>query len=279
MERTGKALSVRLVVASCFLFVSASTYAQVVYFDNFEQFPNGTTLLPTNYVPSSGPGGASASFVLDDSEPPPQAPTVTASNFLGSTMAFFNFAGKAGVSSYTCGLAASQTNQILTETWTLWNKGSVLQGEPPVFDGFDVMLPATNGTMQSILQFSDVGEMFALETNSTVGNNYFIGVGSYPSGTLMTNQLIVNYPANTFSFSLNGVVLTNMTLCGLFTNLVAQTGFDAFEEGEVPVFTRQFALDDVMVQAAQVPEPASSAMVILGAVTFLAGRQSRRRPS
>jgi hypothetical protein len=273
MEQTTRAFSVGLTVVACLLFISATAPAELIYFDNFEQFPNGATLTPTNYVPVSGPSGASATFINSGTPGFPQ-PTITASNFLGSTRALFNFTWS-GDSLYTCTLATPQTNQILVETWTLWASGH--GSDLP--SGFDIMLPMTNGAMQSLLEFSDGGQLYALNTNSILHDYSFIGIGNWQSlaGTLITNQLIVNYPANTFSFSLNGVLLANLPLSGLFTDLVGQTRFDASEV--YPPTSRQFALDDVMVEAMQVPEPASLGMVILGMFILLVNRQLRPKPS
>lgn len=269
VRRTSRVFLV-LLQGLCFIFGGRSTKADLLYLDDFEQFPSGSNLSHVSYVSPAGPVGASASFNVKTYVPP--SPTIIASNFLGSTRAFFNFPNNQGNGDglYTCTLSAPLANQVLNQTWTLWDPSQ----DPSVGTGFYITLPATNGAINgplvSLLRFDDNGTIYAVNTNSAVNNYSFVRIGSWANlrGTVMTNQLILNYPAHTFSFSLNGVILTNMPLCGLFTNFVTQTGFDASEDSLGPPLP-QFALDDVMVEAAQIPEPASSVLVIAGVVALL----------
>ena len=275
MRRTAKLLSLGLLVASYVSFFSQNAHADLLYFDNFEQFPNGTTLTKTNYVPASGPSGATASFI-DQSFPVPPRPSVTASNFLGSTRAFLNWPNQTvyGNNLYTCSLAAQETNQILSETWTLWISQSAGNF---AFSGLSVTLPGnTNGGLTRLVDFSDSGEVIA-QTSSSGGTNFFSSIGSWQSlaGTVMTNQLIVNYPAQTFSFFLNGTMLASIPFSGGFTNVdvVGQMGFewdDPFRD------SLQFALDDVRIET--VPELATLEMVALGVMVSLGSRRLHRDP-
>lgn len=65
------------------LLLVGSAHASVLFFDNFQQFSSGAVLSQTNYVPIVG-AAASISWNGDS-----EGITVVASNFLGSTRAFF----------------------------------------------------------------------------------------------------------------------------------------------------------------------------------------------
>ena len=115
------------------------------------------------------------------------------------------------------------------------------------------------------------------QTSSSGGTNFFSSIGSWLNlaGTVMTNQLIVNYPAQTFSFFLNGTMLASIPFSGGITNVnvVGQMGFewdDPFGD------SLQFALDDVRIET--VPEPATLEMVALGVMVLLGKRRLRRDP-
>ena len=60
----------------------------VIYFDDFQQFPNGTVLTATNYLPNIG---VAATINTNDNNGGAST-TVVASNLLGSVRAFFNSA-------------------------------------------------------------------------------------------------------------------------------------------------------------------------------------------
>lgn len=214
--------------------------SNVLYFDNFQEVPSGTVLnVPTyTYVP---PVGASAEFIIGSG-----GSQVSASNLLGSVRAFFdNPIGSSGGEYYATPAGGPLTNQILDITWTLW-----IQSVKTPFstNQFGIQIPATNqfGSFpdtRSFLLFFDSGIVGAI-TNLSPPSFATIGSWSNYVGTVMTNELVLNYPAHTFSFAINGTVLTNMPLWSGFTNIFTDVSFGPTETSS-GAQGNQFALDNV----------------------------------
>jgi hypothetical protein len=235
------------------LLLAGNAHASTLFFDNFQQFPSGTVLSPTNYVPIVG---SSATITSDNGAPNPT--TVVATNFLGSTQALFEQGTLPYSEDYQGFPALAQNNQVVTLSFTLWIPALETTGH---FGGFSVSLPSTVGTDNTLLLFNDDGGIivFTNQASSTPLVLPFVQIGSWSAlqNTVMTNVLVLNYPAGTYSFSLNGAVLTNnMPIPGYFTNLFDAIRVQAFEgitNAGVASLGNSFALGNVLISV-----PASS---------------------
>ncbi len=177
-------------------FWSHDARAQVLFFDNFQQFANGTDLSSTSYTPASGPPAASVVTSVQNG-----APTITVTNFLGNTWALFDNSVVINKNQYKGILSAVQNNQALQITWNLWiqatNSGpGIFLFSVPVFD--------PNANFNPPIGFNDTGAIFAL-TNGTAATEPELIIGNWGplAGTVMTNSLLLNYPNHTFTYSLN----------------------------------------------------------------------------
>lgn len=247
-------------VGSVCLLIALTARGETIYFDNFQQFPSGTDLTVTNYVP---PAGASAGFHAPE-ESPPAATTVVASNFLGSTRAFFNPATPPYQHSYEGDALASLTNRIVTLTWNLWI--AAVKTPPTTLGGLAVNLATTNlfisGNQTNLetnplLIFGDAGQVAVFTNTPSVEDPlaHLVSVGSWSNrvGTVMTNQLVLNFPSGTFSFSINSTTLTSMPIPAFLTNIFNRFGLDVFEGFTNAAFAstgNRFALDDVRIDTA-----------------------------
>ncbi len=227
--------------------------ASTPFFDNFQQAPNGTVLSQTNYVPFVG---ASVAITNDDSASNPT--TVVTTNFSGSTQALFEPGTLPYSEDYLGFPSVAQTNPVVTLSFTLLIPALQTVGH---FGGFDVSLPSTGGGDNPLLLFNDDGGVivFTNQASTTPLVLPFVQIGSWSAlqNTVMTNVLVLNYPAGTYSFSLNGVVLTNnMPIPGYFTNLFGAIRVEAFESVTntgVASLGNAFALGNVQLNV-----PASS---------------------
>jgi len=110
----------------------------------------------------------------------------------------------------------------VTLSFTLWIPTTV--GSTNHFGGFGVHLHDTVFDDNSpFVFFTDAGQVvvFTNKPSQSPLELPYVPIASWSNlaGTVMTNVLVVNYPAGTFSFSLNGAVLTNnMAIPGVFTN-------------------------------------------------------------
>ena len=229
---------------------TCSGLAQVLFFDNFQQFANGSDLSSTNYTPAFGPATASVVTAVQNG-----SPTLTVSNFLGNTWALFNNSvptnknvfnkNQLGTNEnqYEGILSSVQTNQPLQITWDMWiaatNTGPGM---------FLISVPTSdpNTNFNPLIFFTDTGSIIAL----TNGTNVQIPIGSWGSlaGTVMTNTLILDYPDGVFSYSLNGQTLATLPLGPYFTNVIGAVYFNGFELSAGSLGNR-FALADVEVEA------------------------------
>jgi hypothetical protein len=224
---------------------TCSGLAQVLFFDNFQQFANGSNLSSTNYTPASGPATASVVTAVQNG-----SPTLTVSNFLGNTWALFNNSvptnkNQSGTNEnqYEGILSSVQTNQPLQITWNMWI-GATNTGPGKFMLSVPTSDPNTN--FNPLIFFTDTGSIIAL----TNGTNVQIAIGSWGSlaGTVMTNTLILDYPNGVFSYSLNGQTLATLPLGPYFTNVIGAVYFNGFERSAGSLGNR-FALADVEVEA------------------------------
>ena len=228
--------------------------AAILFSDDFEQFTNGPVLVETNYLP---PIGLSAAFQTNDNGA--AATAVTASNFLGSIRAFFDLGTPPYESKYRGTPTIAPTNQPVQLRWTLWIESVQASN---AFGGFTVGVLTTNidtivGNQTNfsgnpLLLLNDDGTIYAF-TNNPVGsgvptNQPIVPLGTWTNlaSTLITNSLNLNFSAGTFSFAMNGVVLTNMPIPAFVTNFLDEVRFDVTEDLTNSVGNR-FALDDVQL--------------------------------
>ncbi len=250
-----------LTASGVFLLSISVVTAQLIYFDDFGQFPNGTDLTQTNYSPGFWmPAGINAQTDTNES-----GASAMASNLLGSTRLFIN--APAGnnfdyeailYSRDTNNLTLVVTNQVVDVQWLSWilNTTSLLT----VTSGFAVNITTTNvytDTFTTNLDFNvliffhDNGKVYAFTNDPHSSPFPIVQIGSwsaYKGTTIMTNHLVLNYPASKFSFSLNGTVLTNNMALNTryYTNLFTTLDLNAFEDGPHPLGNR-FAIDNVQI--------------------------------
>jgi hypothetical protein len=245
----------------CLVFVATGADAVTIYSDNFQQFPNGTVLTQTNYIPNVGVNAR-----IETNEDGRASTTVVASNFLGSTRAFFNLA----VPPYNHSYRGDQTGGELTNvavilSWKLWietvQPTNAIGGFSPnlLTTNIDsINNGQTNYNSNPLIFFTDGGQVFAFTNNpidpaklpNPISQEPFVQIGGWSNlvGTVMTNVLTINYPAGKFSFSLNGTVLTNMPIPQFITNIFDRVRLGIYEGSTNASFAsvgNRFALDDV----------------------------------
>ena len=237
------------------LLLAGNAHASTLFFDNFQQFPDGMVLSLTNYVPIVG-----VSVNITNDSTGDNSTTVVSSNFLGNTQAFFEPGSLPYQENYEGDPTEVPTDQVVTLSFTLWIPTVKTAGH---FGGVGPLLPTIAGNDGPLLWFNDDGSVVAF-TNAASGGQLvppfpFVQIGSWSAlqNTVMTNVLVLNYPAGTFSFSLNGAVLTNnMPIPGFFTNYIDEVRVVAFEGDtnvDVASLGNSFALGNVLLSV-----PASS---------------------
>ena len=238
------------IIISLVLFLAArgNAVAQVLFFDDFEQFGNGTDLTSTNYVPASGLSSASVVTSVQDG-----SPTIKATNFLGDTWALFDNSVVTNKNSYEGLLSSIQTNQPLQITWKMWIQATN-SGPGMYLLSLPVQDANPSVTYNPTVVFMDAGSIVAL----TNGTSVQIPVGNWGSlaGTVMSNTLILDYPNASFSYSLNGQLLATLPLGPYFTNVIGAIYFTGFERSAGSLGNR-FAIDDVKVELAGFAHPPS----------------------
>ncbi len=221
--------------------------AQVLFFDNFQQFGSGTDLTSTNYTPASGPASASVVTRVDNG-----SPTITATNFLGSTWALFDNSEVINKSEYKGILSSVQTNQVLHVTWKMWIQAT---NTGPGMFLFSIPTSDPNANYNPPVGFFDTGAIYAFTfidgMTMSVRTNLIGNWGSL-SRTVMTNTVILDYPNGTFSYSLNGRTLATLPLGTYFTNVVDAIYFAGFERSAGSLGNR-FAISDLEVEIQGAP--------------------------
>jgi hypothetical protein len=217
---------------------TCSVLAQVLFFDNFQQFANGTDLTSTNYPPSYGPATASVVTSVQNG-----SPAITVSNFLGSTWALFNNSVPTNKNQYEEILSSVPTNQPLQVTWNMWIQAT---NTGPGMFLLSVPTSDPNANFNPLILFTDTGSIIAL----TNGTSLQVPIGNWGSlaGTVITNKLVLDYPDGIFSYSLNGQPLATLPLGPYFTNVVGAIYFNGFERSAGSLGNR-FAIADVEVEA------------------------------
>ncbi len=236
------------------IFVPMSVRAGVIFSDDFQQFTNGTVLTQTNYTPNIG---VSAEVDTNDSSGE-NSTTVVASNFLGSIRTFFALTNVPYRAEYRGNpTTGGQTNQELTLSFKLWIAALKTTNH---FGGFQASVLTTNidsidqnGTnydSEPLIFINDGGQVVTFTNTPSPQTSLPIGSWSNLVNKVMTNVLVVNYPGGTFSFSINGSVLTNMPIPGYVSNLYDNVRLEVTEDitnSGVASLGNRFALDDVLL--------------------------------
>ena len=139
-------------------------------------------------------------------------------------------------------LTAFVTNGVVDVRWLSWiaNTSSISHT-----GGLAVSITSTNMNTgcdncsipfrsQPLVFYADSGKVYAFtnDPNNGIGQLPIVQISDWSAdkNTVMTNHLVLNYPARTFSVSLNGVVLTNnMVITPFFTNIFMEVDFGAVE--------------------------------------------------
>jgi uncharacterized repeat protein (TIGR01451 family) len=222
----------------------ASATADVIYLDNFEQFPKGIPLASTNYIPATGTEAMTGTNGA--------AGPITAAKIKKSIRALFKPGRVPYMANYQgIPISTDATNQVLNLSFLL-NIDSLKKTD--TYGGFIVSHLTTNKLSNPLIWFNDDGQIYCL-TNSSPEPDTGLNVGTWSNyvGKIMTNLLVLNYPAGKFSYSINSRVLTNMPLPGIFTNLLDRIRFDiqeSFTNAGVASLGNKFTLDDVQLTAA-----------------------------
>jgi hypothetical protein len=193
------------------LWAGLPARATEIFHDDFEQFTGGTVLTGTNYVPASGPSNVVAQFRRDNG-----TADVVVTNFHGSKLAYVD-ARMGDNNKYTGKLSAPVRDQVVTIDWNLW-----IEGTNSGWGGFAVNVPfaVSNSDVRynPILLFHDGGDV-GVYTNDPSTNYCRIGTWAAYAGQVMTNRLVLNYPARMLTLSVNGTVVTNLPIVSYFTNV------------------------------------------------------------
>jgi len=266
-----------LVVAA--LVFGATAHAQVIYQDTLSQFTPGTILTQTNYTPQIGLTtffGTNEGFL---------GTTVVSSNFMGATRTFYTLGTTPYGNNYWGTPSITPTNQIVTVEWLLWI--GAVQSPSNSIGGFCCDVANTNlhvDEHNSLIMLNDAGQVFAI--NGQASTDTLIPIGNWSNfvGTIMTNTLVLNYPARTFSYALNGVVMTNMALTSYVTNYFDQVEFDTFESfpgggGYTNSIGNEFALSQVTVVTVPEPDTLSLLLGSLAALLLIARKKIKGNSS
>jgi uncharacterized repeat protein (TIGR01451 family) len=252
----------RFLLVASLVSLTIPVRAAVLYFDDLQQFPSGTSLTSTNYLPNIG-----ASAEIQTNDDGLASATVVASNMLGSTRAFINRPGNTYEHRYRGEPTAVISTQAVTLSWKLWIEA--VKTPAATLGGFVVDLVTTNSFIDvsgtnydhnPVMIFNDAGQIMVFTNNvmnpnpaAVLASVRQIGSWSSQAGKVMTNVLVLDYPNHILSFALNGTTLTNMPIPQIFTNLFDSAHLSVFEGfANVGTFSstgNRFALDDVQVNA------------------------------
>ena len=189
-----------------------------------------------------------------------------ASNFLGSTRAFFRLGTLPYQNDYRGDqIGGALTNESLVLSFKLWIEATKTASHIGGI-GIDIVttnIDSINGTETNLsnnplIFINDGGQVYAFTNNASASDIHPIQIGSWASqaGKFMTNVFIINYPAGTYSFSMNGTVLTNLPIPGFVTNIFERVRLNVLESisgsGTLNSLGNRFALDDVRLDTAAV---------------------------
>ncbi len=228
--------------------INTVSQPDLAYFDGFQSFANGDSLLDAWYIPVVG---AYTAFHSETG-----MPSATVTNLSGNHWALLDCSGAPVDLKVKCAPSAPLTNQIITLRWNLW-----IQSTNSGFGAFSVNLPFAPDEYNPPLVFLDQGVIAVFTNAPSPDQAIVIGNWSAFADTVMTNELVLNFPNRTMSYSLNGQMLTNMPLSAYWTNLVDAVVFAVNEEFPTSLGNR-FALDDIKITATGLPVPDAQDFVL-----------------
>lgn len=246
-----RSIAATMITMLCLLMQTGLTDVlgqELLFYDNFQEFTNGTVLV-------DGASYTAPNAYVEISLLPTS--TLTMTNLLGSIRALYNCPATSDMThwnSHFAYFASPQSNKVLEVTWQLWIKAV----KPGGFGLAGLGLPITGDDESIVMAFNDGGEIYGI-TNVLSGPSDFVTIGNWSSlaGTIMTNRIVLNYPARTMTFSLNGNVLATLPMR---PDLIQPVGHMNFEFDELTAYGstgNQFALDEVQVVTVA-PEPVIS---------------------
>jgi len=201
------------------LAAAEALWGQVLYYDTFEQFANGTLLTATSYHPASGADGTATTSVQAGT------PTLTASNFLGGIRLFADCRAVPCFSKYEGRFASAQKNQVLVADWLLWIASTNSGG-----GAFGVGILTTNaGNYNPLIGLADNGLVVVFTNSPLIDPGTPIGEWGQWAGTLMTNRLLLDYQGRAFSLWINGRLIARASMAPYFTNTLDALRFDLME--------------------------------------------------
>lgn len=246
--------------------IKAASQPNLLFFDGYQQFAAGAGLTTTNYTPIVG---ANAFFFVETG-----SPSVTATNVQGSIWALLDCAPN-DVMRYRTIPTRTVSNETVSINWLMWiastNSGN---------GGIAVEILSTNapgdGQHQALVFFTDSGNVAIFNGAPSESSAIPIGRWSSAVGTVMTNQLVIDYRSRTLAYSLNGTVLTNMVpLSAYYTNYLDSLQFTAFEGMIGPTFFgNHFGLENIQINAAASPTPPDVTMYLVGKIMSFAQTNS-----
>jgi len=172
-------------------------------------------------------------------------------------------------SAYSAGFAP-QSNQVLLLTWQL----RIEAVKPGTIGGVVIQVPISGNDESIAVAFNDGGQIFAV-TNVLASVSDLVTIGSWSNlvGTVMTNELILNYPAHTMTLSVNGNLIGTLPMRPDATNYVRSINFEIAENTAYGSSGNRIAIDEVqvMVVAPQLAITRSGVNVVLTWPTNAAG--------
>jgi len=228
--------------------INAAPQPNLLFFDGFQQFSEGTSLTTSNYTPIVG---SNAFFQVKNG-----APTVTASNLLDGVGAFYNCSVVTNQMRYAAIPSRIVTNETVKITWLSWI-GATNSG----YGGLTAEITTTNSGSNRygpIVALGDNG-VVVIYTNTSASP---VPVGSWGGviGRSMTNTLVIDYAGRTFSYALNGNVLTNMPLQGFFASYLDAFRLTVREDFPGQSLGNRFAIDDIKIS---IPPPPDVTMYLV----------------
>jgi hypothetical protein len=139
------------------------------------------------------------------------------------------------------------SNETVTIDWLMWIGATNPGGGQISADMLTTNVSAAT-PMRPIVSFLDSGVILAAtNTPNAIGVGVPIGNWSGLANTVLTNRLTLNLAVNTYSFTLNGTVLTNLPLDVGFTNYLEQFRISMREFTDAQSPGNRFALNDVRI--------------------------------
>lgn len=206
----------------------------LVFFDGFQLFQGGENLTGTNYTPVVG---YNARFELQSG-----SASATATNVRGDVWAWIACPAYSALS-YLTAPSRVLSNEIVQINW-LMRISQTNNGD----GGVAVQILSITEHSQPLLWFADTGVVVAFTNNPAIGPAVPIGSWGHLVGTVMTNQLVIDYANRWFSYALNGTTLTNMPLCSFYANRFDRLNIAQYENGSSQnYYDNQLALNNLQI--------------------------------